>query len=57
MGVGDVALDSISDPKVVQVKITADPFRKGVAIYLGKTENVLCPVAAISAYLAVRGTI
>jgi len=31
-----------------------DPFRKGVAIYLGRTDNDLCPVGAIAAYLAVR---
>jgi len=32
----------------------ADPFRKGVVIYLGRTDNDLCPVGAIAAYLAVR---
>ena len=58
LSVGDVALDSLSDPKVVQVCIKAskmDPFRKGVTIYLGKTGDDLCPVAAIAPYLAVRG--
>ena len=55
---GDVSLDSQSDPSVVRVHIKAskmDPFRKGVYIYLGKTGNELCPVAALTAYLAVRG--
>ena len=32
-----------------------DPFRRGVFMFMGKTSNELCPVAAISAYLVVRG--
>ena len=50
LSAGDVALDSVSDSKVVQVKIKVsktDPFRKGVTIYLGRTGDDLCPVAAI----------
>ena len=45
-----MTLDSVSDSKVVQVKIKVsktDPFRKGVTIYLGRTGDDLCPVAAI----------
>ena len=44
---------------MVQIKIKAsktDPFRHGVMVYVGKTGNELCPVAAITAYLATRGT-
>ena len=55
---GDVTLDKLSVPTLVQVRIKAsktDPFRKGVVIYLGRTGNDLCPVGAIAAYLAVRG--
>ena len=51
-------LDSWAVPKVVSVVIKAsktDPFRKGVVIYLGRTNTSLCPVAAVTAYLAVRG--
>ena len=58
LSVGDVALDSQTDPMVVRVHIKEskiDPFRKGVYVYLGRTENELCPVAAISAFLVVRG--
>lgn len=54
---GDVALDSLVHPSVVRIHIKAsktDPFRQGVFIYLGSTGNDLCPVAAISAYLATR---
>ena len=32
-----------------------DPFRKGVSVFLGRTDMDLCPVGAITAYLAVRG--
>ena len=55
---GDVMVDSVSKPTVVQVRIKeskTDPFRKGVMVYLGFTEDELCPVAAVTAYLAVRG--
>ena len=33
-----------------------DPFRRGVSIYLGKTENNLCLVKGILPYLAIRGS-
>ena len=39
---------------MVQIKIKAsktDPFHKGIMVYVGKTGNKLCPVAAITAYL------
>ena len=32
-----------------------DTFRKGVNIFLGRTSNPLCPVAALLAYVAIRG--
>ena len=55
---GDVALDDLESPAVVWVHIKAsktDPFRLGVFVFIGKTDNNRCPVAAIAAYLAVRG--
>ena len=58
LSAGDVTLDSLTSPKVVQIHIKAlktDPFRKGVMVYLGRTDNILCPVGAVTAYLAVRG--
>ena len=33
----------------------ADPFRKGVVMYLGRAVNDLCPVGVIAACLAIRG--
>ena len=55
---GDVALDDPANPTVIRVHIKAsktDPFQQGVFVYLGATGNDLCPVAAVSAYLAIRG--
>ena len=54
----DIALDSRTSPSLVRVKIKCsktDPFRRGVEIYLGHSFNELCPVAAMTKYLAVRG--
>lgn len=54
----DIAVDSTSNPKVLRARIKAskmDPFRVGVNIFVGKTGDELCPVAAVLAYMAVRG--
>ena len=56
---GDTAIDDPQNTSVVQINIKAsktDPFRKGVMVYVGKTDNELCPVMALTAYLAIRGT-
>ena len=56
---GDVATDDPGKTTMVQIKIKAsktDPFRHGVMVHVGKTGNELCLVAAITAYLAIRGT-
>ena len=31
-----------------------EPFRKGVKVYLGRTDNNLCSVTKVVAYLAIR---
>ena len=54
----DISVDNIGQPGAVPVRIKAsktDPFRKGVDIFLGHTSNSLCPVAALLAYLVIRG--
>ncbi len=54
----DVSVDNIADPQVVNVQLKAsktDPFRQGVEIVLGRTNNLLCPVTALLSYLALRG--
>ena len=54
----DVTIDDPTRPSLIRINIKAsktDPFRKGVAIFLGRTHNDICPVAAILGYLALRG--
>lgn len=54
----DVSTDSRVNPSLVCVRIKVskmDPFRKGVDIYLGRTNSALCPVSAVLAYMARRG--
>ena len=54
----DIAVDAPANPTVMEVRIKAsktDPFRKGVNLYIGRTNNDLCPIAAMMAYLAIRG--
>ena len=55
---GDISLDSTHNPTVAQVRIKAsktDPFRQGISIFLGRTDTLLCPIAALTAYMATRG--
>ena len=55
---GDVAVDDHSNPSLVRIhlrKSKTDQLGRGVDIYLGRTDEDLCPVAALLAYLAVRG--
>ena len=54
----DIAIDNRLSPSVVQVKIKqskTDPFRQGVQLYLGKTDEDICPITGILPYLAIRG--
>ena len=54
----DVRADTRTIPDFLQVTIKAsktDPFRKGVTIFLGRTRNELCPVAASLQYMIQRG--
>ena len=54
----DVAIDDVGNPGVLSVRIKqskTDPFRQGVTIFMGKTGCDLCPVAAVLAFLAMRG--
>ena len=54
----DFTVDSIENPSMVLVRIKAskcDQAKLGVTVCVGRTHQPLCPVAAILAYLAVRG--
>ena len=54
----DLALDTPVTPSVMEIRLKAsktDPFRKGISIFIGRTNNDLCPIAAMLAYIARRG--
>ena len=58
LGCNDIAIDDPASPTILKVRIKAsktDPFRKGVDVYLGRTNKDLCPLEAILPYLAIRG--
>ena len=55
LAVDDVAVDSRADPKLLTVHLRqskTDIFGAGCHIYLGRTNTVPCPVAAILSYLS-----
>ena len=54
----DISVDYTENPQVIRVRIKAsktDPFRVGTDIFMGRTDNDLCPVAAVLAFMALRG--
>ena len=55
----DVAVDDIRNPQAIKMTIKAsktDPFREGVDIQFQRTNNDLCPVAALLTWLVNRGS-
>ena len=54
----DLAVDSILSPTMLEISLChskTDWFGAGVSIFLERSFNDLCPVAAMLAFLAVRG--
>ena len=54
----DVAVDNLQQPSLIQLSLKGtktDKTCQGVKVFIGRTNNELCPVAAMLAYLAVRG--
>ena len=54
----DIAVDSIQQPSFIQVTLKGsktDQARQGIKLFVGRTNNDLCPVAAMLTYLSVRG--
>ena len=54
----DIAVDNPADPGVIRVHIKqskTDQFRKGIHLFIGRTQSDICPVRAILNYLVVRG--
>ena len=55
----NIAVDDDKNPAMIQFTLKAsktDPFRKGVQVAVGKTEDDICPVRVLMAFLAVRGS-
>ena len=54
----DIAIDSHEKPTLVRIHLKqskTDKERKGIDVFLGASGDELCPVAALTAYLAIRG--
>ena len=54
----DVAVDNLQQPSLIQLSLRCsktDQTRQRVKLFIGRTNNELCMVAAMLAYLAVRG--
>ena len=54
----DVTVDSLQDPLALTIRLKmskTDPFRVGVDVCIGRTDCDLCPVAAVLAYMVLRG--
>jgi len=55
---GDIRVSDPKNPEFVVVRIKTsktDPFWKGVSVYLGRTGQGLCPVAAMLSYMVQQG--
>lgn len=53
----DIELDDCANPSVLKISIKkskTDQTREGVSLYVGKTGNELCPVAALLPFLVIR---
>ncbi len=58
LSVQDVAIHSVNDPRLLRVHLKqskTDQLREGIDIFVARTDNDLSPVAAMLAYLAIRG--
>lgn len=56
---GDVAIDDPYNPKAVKIRLRrskTDQFGNGAEVIVGKTGDSLCPVAAVAAFMASRGS-
>ena len=54
----DISVDSHTNPSVMRIHLKqskTDQLRVGIDLFVGRTFNDLCPVAAMLAYLSIRG--
>ena len=53
-------MDHLTNPTALQVSLKrskCDQFGQGVKVYVGRTNGDICPVAAVLAYMAARGSL
>jgi len=53
----DIEIDSIQNPQILRIRLKhskTDPFREGSDIFVARTQNELCPVSAVLAWLTNR---
>ena len=58
LSIKDISVDNSSNPSTICIKIKqskTDPFRKGIDLFIGRTNSSLCPVSAVLNYLCTRG--
>ncbi len=54
----DIKVDCLQSPKHLKIRLKAsktDQRREGTDVFIGRTHNQLCPVAAVLAYMVKRG--
>ena len=58
LSLSDIAVDDRKKPCLLQLSLKeskTDPFKQGVKVYVGATDNQVCPIKAMLAYLNRRG--
>ena len=58
LSIKDISVDNSSNPSSMCIKIKqskTDPFRRGIDLFVGKTNSSLCPVSAVLNYLCTHG--
>ena len=57
LSIKDISVDNSSNPSMcIKIKQSkTDPFRRGIDLFVGKTNSSLCPVTVVLNYLCTRG--
>jgi len=53
----DVAIDNRKEPRLLQLALKqskTDTFKQGCKVYVGATDNIICPIKAVISYLSKR---
>ena len=60
LSISDISVDNQKNPSIMCIKIKqskTDPFRRGINLFVGKTDSTLCPISAMLSYLCARGMV